>query len=104
MNRSERALELLRKVLKSRCKELVEEEKDRRHLFFCENELVGSVVRIDEDTLAVTVYSPKMSDPLHKEFVSVAEETFGEDITESGTKLSSGIDQNFYYTYLHVKL
>ncbi len=104
MSKKERAKELLESVLEERCPQLEKEDKEQKHLFFCKGELVGTVAQIDEDKLALTVYSPKMGDPIHKEFLKEVKETFDGDILEEGTKLSSGVEQNFYYTYVHVKL
>lgn len=95
---------ILEDILRERCPELSKEGEKDRTLFFCENELVGSVIELDEDTLAGTVYSYSLSDKVHKEFLELAKKELGERIEEEGTKPSSGVDQNFYYTYVHVKL
>ncbi|RLJ71164.1 hypothetical protein BCF55_1462 [Hydrogenivirga caldilitoris] len=104
MNKRERAKELLGELLEKACQGLEQEEKDSKSLFFCRGELVGSVVQLGEDRLAVSVYSQKIDDPIHKEFLNRVKETFEGQILEHGTKLSSGVEQNFYYTYVHVKL
>jgi hypothetical protein len=100
----ERAKELVEELLKERCDRLSAEEKDRKVLFFCGDELVGSVIPLDEGKLALTVYSPKLSDSVHREFLAKSKEVFGNKLIEGATKLSSGVEQNFYYTYVHVKL
>ena len=100
----ERLEKLIEELLKGRCSGLAKEVEGDKTLFFCENELVGSVAKIGEETLAGTVYSYSIGDSIHKEFLKAAREEFGDSIEEEGTKLSSGVDQNFYYTYVHVKL
>jgi len=100
---SDRLEELVEETVKGRCEDLQREEKDGKVLFFCKEELIGSVVPM-EGFVAGTVYSEKFSDPIHKEFLSKVKERFKEKVKEAGTKLSGGIDQNFYYTYVHVKL
>jgi len=104
VNRWEKTTEILEKLLRERCPELKREESGDRILFFCKGELYGSVIKIDEEKFAATIYLEKMSDPLHKEFMKRAEELLNGNILEANTKLSSGVEQNFYYTYLHVKL
>ncbi len=99
----ERMRKILKEVLGRRCSELSEEERDGKVLFFCNEELVGSVVLLG-NILAATVYSLKVSDPIHKEFLSEVEREFKDSVLEKGTKLSTGVEQNFYYTYVHVKL
>ena len=100
----ERVEKLLEKLLRERCSDLAEEKGVDRTLFFCKGELVGSVVRIEEDRLAGTVYSYSLGDSLHKEFLELVRGELGDRIEGEGTKTSSGVDQNFYYTYVHVKL
>ncbi len=100
----EKLEKLLEGLLGERCADLIREEEGDKTLFFCQKELVGSVVRIGEDKLAGTVYSYSIGDSLHKEFLELAREELGERIEEEGTRTSSGVDQNFYYTYVHVKL
>ncbi len=103
MGERPQAEELLRDLLSGRCPELYEEKKERKTLFYCGNELVGSVVELEEDTLAASVYAPRMKDPLHGEFLKAVGERFGDRITESGTRLSGGIEGSFYYTYVHLR-
>lgn len=100
---SNRLEKLVEETIRERCEDLQREEKDGKVLFFCKEELVGSVVPM-EGLVAGTVYSEKFSDPVHKEFIAKVKEEFKEKVQESGTKLSGGVDQNFYYTYVHVKL
>ncbi len=99
-----KAKKLLKETLSQTCPNLEEETKDDKYLLFCNNELVGSLVKLDEDKLALTVYAPKISDPLHKNFLEKAKETFKNDLLNSGTKLSTGIEGNFYYTFVHIFL
>ena len=100
----EKIEKLLERLLRERCPDLFKEKEGDKTLFFCKGELVGSVVRIEEDKLAGTVYSYSIGDSLHKEFLELTRGELGDRIEEEGTKTSSGVDQNFYYTYVHVKL
>ena len=104
VNRWEKIKALLEELLKERCPELEREEESDKVLFFCRGELYGSMAKLGEDRFAATVYSEKMSNPLHREFIRRAKEFLKGDVLEADTKLSSGVEQNFYYTYLHVKL
>ncbi len=104
VSRWEETKALIEELLKERCPELKREEESDRVLFFCRGELYGSMAKLGEDRFAATVYSEKMSNPLHREFIRRAKEFLKGDVLEADTKLSSGVEQNFYYTYLHVKL
>jgi len=95
---------ILEGILKKKCSELTKERVKNKTLFFCRGELAGSVVELSEDTLAGTVYSNSIGDSIHKEFLEIVRDEFGGRIKEEGTRTSSGVDQNFYYTYVHVKL
>lgn len=64
-----------------KCSKIEEERSEEKTLFYCGGELAGSVVLLDE-----------------------AKKVFGRDLLEKGTKLSTGVEQNFYYSYIHVKL
>ncbi len=96
--------ETIRKVLEGKCNKIEEERSEEKTLFYCGGELAGSVVLLDEEILAGTVYSQKISDSVHREFLDEAKKVFGRDLLEKGTKLSTGVEQNFYYSYIHVKL
>jgi len=102
--KEERAEALLEEILRERCESLEKEKREDRTLFFCRDELVGSTAPINEETLAVTVYTKSLGDSIHKKLVEKGKELFNGDIKREGTKLSSGVEGNFYYTFLHVKL
>ena len=102
MNRRE-AEELLKKLLSEKCS-LEIERKDKRTLFYCKGELVGSAVELDKEVLALSVYGKSLSDPIHKEFLSTAKESFKDKLIKEGTRESSGFEESFHYSFVNVKL
>ncbi|NPB08544.1 MAG: hypothetical protein GXN96_06410 [Aquificae bacterium] len=96
--------EFLREFLKKYCERLEEKEEGEKLLFFCQNRLIGAVIPLDEEKLAVTVYGYKLSDPLLREFPKALREKFGERLIEQGVKMSGALNENFYYAYNWLKL
>lgn len=94
---------LLRDLLSERCPDLAVEKKEGKTLLYCGNYLIGSVVELDERLTAATVYADSMADPLHGEFIRTVTEHFASSVVEKNTRLSGGIEGNFYYTYVHLR-
>jgi len=88
-----------REFLKRFCTSLEEKKEGDKSLFFCKNKLLGAIVPLDEEKLAVTVYGYKLSDPLLKEFPEALKEKFGNRVLEQGVKMSGALNENFYYAY-----
>ncbi len=99
----ERVKNLLKELISKECSQITEEKKEGKILFFCGSYLMGSITNITEGLTAVSFYSKSVKDPLIYKFLEKMEKEFGSYIIEKGTKISSGVEDNFYYTYVHLK-
>ena len=100
----QRVAEFTREFLKKHCARLEEKKEGEKYLFFCGNYLLGSTVRIDEDKVATTVYSPKMGDTIIRKFREAVRKEFDGEILEQDVKMSGALNENFYYLYTWIKL
>ncbi|GAB6065964.1 hypothetical protein JCM9492_10560 [Aquifex pyrophilus] len=90
--------------LKNYCTKLEKKEENNKFLFFCHNYLIGSVVLLDDEKVATTVYSSKIGDEILRNFLKKVKERFNGEVIEQGIKMSGVLNENFYYAYNWISL